>query len=101
MKSALTHTFGAALKATSLAALLVCSLAAGQAAAADPKPAAKVDLARGSQIATQVCAACHGADFRGSVLSRTAATRDWGGRTVARGTAVGCYDCHNGPNGGD
>jgi len=49
----------------------------------------------------QACAACHGADFRGSVLSRTAATRDWGGRTVAKGTAVGCYDCHNGPNGGD
>ena len=62
MKSALTHTFGAALKATGLAALLACSLAAVPAGAADPKPAAKVDLARGSQIATQVCAACHGAD---------------------------------------
>jgi hypothetical protein len=48
----------------------------------------------------QSCAACHGADFRGTVLSRTAATRDWGKRTVAKGTAIGCYDCHNGPNGG-
>jgi hypothetical protein len=48
------------------------------------------------------CAACHGADYRGTVLSRTAATRTWsteyGTRTVARGQVVGCYDCHNGPN---
>jgi hypothetical protein len=49
----------------------------------------------------QACAACHGTTFRGSVLSRTAEQRDWGKRTVAKGTAVGCYDCHNGPNGGD
>jgi hypothetical protein len=48
----------------------------------------------------QACAACHGANFRGSVLSRTAAQRNWGSRTVAQGTTVGCYDCHNGPNGG-
>ncbi|MFO1394607.1 MAG: hypothetical protein U1F09_12655 [Steroidobacteraceae bacterium] len=47
------------------------------------------------------CAACHGADFRGTVLSRTAAQRSWGSRTVPAGTQVGCYDCHNGPNGGD
>ena len=49
----------------------------------------------------QACAACHGKTFRGTALSRTAAQRDWGSRTVAKGTAVGCYDCHNGPNGGD
>jgi hypothetical protein len=49
----------------------------------------------------QACAACHGADFRGSVLSKTAAVRDWGSRTVAKGFSVSCYDCHNGPNGGD
>jgi hypothetical protein len=47
----------------------------------------------------QACAACHGADFRGSVLSRTAAVRSWGSRTVAKGVMVGCYDCHDGPNG--
>ncbi|NJD32142.1 MAG: carboxypeptidase regulatory-like domain-containing protein [Gammaproteobacteria bacterium] len=47
----------------------------------------------------QACAACHGATFRGSVLSSTAAQRNWGSRTVAKGTMVGCYDCHNGPNG--
>jgi hypothetical protein len=55
-------------------------------------------LAKGDR---QACAACHGADFRGSVLSRTAAVRNWSGRTVPQGTRVGCYDCHNGPNGGD
>jgi hypothetical protein len=49
----------------------------------------------------QACAACHGADFRGTALSRTAAQRNWGSRTVARGREVGCYDCHNGPGGGD
>jgi cytochrome c553 len=49
----------------------------------------------------QACAACHGADFRGTALSRTAAVRTWGTeygtRTVPKGQAVGCYDCHNGP----
>ena len=49
----------------------------------------------------QACAACHGTSFRGTALSRTAAQRDWGSRTVAKGTAVGCYDCHDGPDGGD
>jgi hypothetical protein len=48
----------------------------------------------------QACAACHGTDFRGTPLSRTAATRVWrSSRTVAQGTEVGCYDCHNGPGG--
>ena len=50
----------------------------------------------------QACAACHGPNYRGTVLSRTAAVRTWsteyGTRTVAKGTQVGCYDCHNGPN---
>ena len=49
----------------------------------------------------QACAACHGTAFRGTALSRTAAPRAWGSRNVAKGTAIGCYDCHNGPNGGD
>jgi hypothetical protein len=48
------------------------------------------------------CAACHGKDFRGTALSRTAAVRTWstefGTRTVPKGQAVGCYDCHNGPH---
>ncbi len=50
----------------------------------------------------QACAACHGTNYRGTALSRTAATRTWsteyGTRTVAKGTQVGCYDCHSGPN---
>ena len=42
-------------------AALALTIASGFAAAAD-KPAAKADLVRGAQIATQVCAACHAAD---------------------------------------
>jgi hypothetical protein len=55
-----------------------------------------------AQANVQACAACHGTNFRGTVLSRTSASRTWstefGTRTVAKGTQVGCYDCHNGPN---
>jgi cytochrome c553 len=43
-----------------LPALIAASLAAGTALAADPLP--KADLAKGQKIATEVCAACHGAD---------------------------------------
>lgn len=50
------------------------------------------------------CQPCHGADYRGTVLSRTAAARTFTveGRTVsfAARQAVGCYSCHNGPSGG-
>jgi cytochrome c553 len=45
---------------TLLPALIAASLAAGTALAADPLP--KADLAKGQKIATEVCAACHGAD---------------------------------------
>ncbi len=51
------------------------------------------------------CATCHGADYRGTVLSRTAAVRTWRieerTRTVPKGQVVGCYDCHDGPDGDD
>jgi len=47
----------------------------------------------------QACAACHGSNFRGTPLSRTAASRTWGSRSVPMGVQVGCYDCHNGPSG--
>lgn len=40
----------------------VCCSTIGAAAFAQMKPAPKVDPARGQQIASQVCAACHGAD---------------------------------------
>ena len=65
MKTAFSKSLsGAALSraAVVFAASVVVS-ATGAAFAADAaKPAAKLDLARGSQIATQVCAACHAAD---------------------------------------
>ena len=51
------------------------------------------------------CAQCHGADYRGSPLSemwqtRTLSVED-GSKTLLKGHRVSCYDCHNGPNGGD
>jgi cytochrome c553 len=49
------------LSTAASAAALALTLASGMGTAAD-KPAAKVDLARGSQIASQVCVACHSAD---------------------------------------
>lgn len=51
------------------------------------------------------CAVCHGSDYRGGFLSKTSMTRSFSaeGRNKAypAGQKVGCYDCHNGPNGGD
>ena len=37
------------------------------------------------------CAVCHGSDARGTALSKVFAT----------GQVIGCYNCHNGPKGGD
>jgi len=59
----------------------------------------------GSVAARQKCAACHGADFRGSVLSRATGPRGLSanveGGTVTldlfQGALIGCYNCHNGP----
>lgn len=52
---------------------------------------------------TQACAYCHGADYRGGILSTAKTARSFSaeGRTVryAAGQKVGCYDCHNGPRG--
>lgn len=47
------------------------------------------------------CAACHGTDYRGSQLSKMWTTRTLNGKTFSKGHAVSCYDCHNGPGGGD
>lgn len=51
------------------------------------------------------CRACHGANDRGTVLSRAQARRtvtsDFGTKTYWRGQQVGCYDCHNGANSED
>jgi hypothetical protein len=51
------------------------------------------------------CQACHGVDYRGTVLSAALAPRSFstehGTKTYAKGQLVTCYDCHNGPRGGD
>jgi hypothetical protein len=52
------------------------------------------------------CAYCHGADFRGSALSvskvaRTFTVDDGRTKSFAAGHQFSCYDCHNGPSGGD
>jgi PKD repeat protein len=48
------------------------------------------------------CQACHGTDYRGTVLSRAFSARtlntDFGPKTLFRGAQVGCYMCHNGPS---
>jgi hypothetical protein len=49
---------------------------------------------------TAACQGCHGMDYRGTILSRMKADRTLAGRTFTAGTMIGCYSCHNGPNGG-
>jgi hypothetical protein len=46
------------------------------------------------------CQVCHGTDYRGTILSKTKAARTLAGRSFPAGTVIGCYSCHNGPNGG-
>ena len=46
------------------------------------------------------CQVCHGTDYRGTILSKTLADRTLAGRSFPAGTIIGCYSCHNGPNGG-
>jgi hypothetical protein len=46
------------------------------------------------------CQACHGADYRGTVLSYAQSDRTlsaFGTKQLWRGFQVGCYTCHNGP----
>jgi hypothetical protein len=54
------------------------------------------------QQGTASCSACHGANYRGTVLSRSQGDRtlstQFGTKTFWRGYEVGCYDCHNGPS---
>lgn len=52
------------------------------------------------------CKSCHGADYRGSFLSKTFSARtfkvdDGKTKTYKAGEMVTCYDCHNGPGGDD
>ena len=52
---------------------------------------------------TYQCTACHGADYRGAILSAVWSDRNLTAfgdpKNYAKGTAVTCYDCHNGPSG--
>jgi len=50
--------------------------------------------------ATQ-CQVCHGANYRGTVLSRSQSDQTLNGTFFWRGRQIGCYDCHNGSSGGD
>ena len=51
------------------------------------------------------CRACHGLDYRGTVLSRALGDRtfstEFGVKRFWRGFQLGCYACHNGPNNDD
>ncbi len=58
-------------------------------------------VAEGSGV--NQCRACHGADDRGTVLSRSQANRtintgDFGTKNFWRGFQISCYACHNGPS---
>jgi hypothetical protein len=53
------------------------------------------------QTGRTACQACHGTDYRGTVLSRSMADRSlnaFGSKTFFRGAIIGCYTCHNGPS---
>lgn len=55
-----------------------------------------------AQNNNSACQACHGANFRGGVLSASQsdwiATTRFGTKHFWRGFRIGCYTCHNGPN---
>ena len=48
------------------------------------------------------CQACHGVDYRGTVLSRAFGDRTldtrFGTKTFWKGFQIGCYTCHSGPS---
>ena len=47
------------------------------------------------------CRTCHGADYRGTVLSRALGNRTvsaFGTKNFWQGFQIGCYTCHNGPD---
>ena len=59
----------------------------------------------GSAVLAQ-CRSCHGADDRGTVLSRAQADRvldadDMGTKQIWRGFQIGCYGCHRGAHDDD
>jgi PKD repeat protein len=56
-------------------------------------------VSRHQSQAGRQCQACHGTDYRGTVLSRAFGPRTVNGKTLFRGAQVSCYLCHNGPGG--
>jgi hypothetical protein len=48
---------------------------------------------------SESCKSCHGADLKGSALSKVFAARSMAGKTFEKGHQVSCYDCHDGPTG--
>ncbi len=63
---------------------------------------------RARSIGLAVCQSCHGADYRGTVLSRAQGDRTFTTKTsygspkrFYRGQEIGCYECHNGPGSSD
>ncbi|NOZ93693.1 MAG: PKD domain-containing protein [Acidobacteria bacterium] len=62
------------------------------------------DRARSSLSSAARCQACHGTDYRGTVLSRALGDRNvdaFGTKTFWKGYQIGCYTCHNGPGDDD
>lgn len=64
-----------------------------------------VDKHKRSAKNPESCKSCHGSDLRGSALSTTSSDRtfstDWGTKKFPKGTQIGCYNCHNGPDDDD
>jgi hypothetical protein len=56
------------------------------------------NYAEGNQSA---CTYCHGADYRGTSLSMILTSKTLAGKTFPAYHQMNCYDCHNGPNGGN
>jgi hypothetical protein len=58
------------------------------------------DVLENGQATRAQCQACHGTDYRGTVLSRVQGDRTFstkfGTKNFYRGFTVGCYTCHNG-----
>jgi len=64
------------------------------------------DLIEGGSVTRAQCQGCHGATYRGTVLSRVQATTrsvtsKFGTKNFWRGQQIGCFDCHNGANSSD
>jgi hypothetical protein len=65
-------------------------------------PVGQAWIERHKDAASSACRSCHGADSRGTVLSRALGDRvintEFGTKVFWKGFEIGCYTCHNGPN---